>query len=422
MRTSFSLFQGTHDVKVGYEYVNAARISRVWSTSGLRANFANGVPTSVNTYLVQVTQFGHDLRRRHRRAVPVPGRRARLVHPGSMDADSQARAESRLALRDELELPAGHLPPDTQFFPGACFDKIDGAVVQGRVAAIQPGLRPHGRRPNGAQIRGEPLQPADQHQHHRAAEPCRDASTTSARGATRTTTASRRSTRSDRRPDTCSPASTRVRRRSAAPGVERVHRRDPAPAAAEHRVLGGYTHKQTRRNIGQTDTVQTWSRGARPSPSPEVNSGETVQVWRRGTANSAILFYNSEDLDTDYHGGDITLNKRMSNRWSMMGGASWGKVTAKTRGGIRSNPHILNYFDDETCSRAPTAPGRIGCRVCTSCRTGSRQAGRGSIRPAPRRDDGHRDQPDHHACRRATRRSACASSATRGSRPSPGSI
>ena len=112
VRTSMSFFKGTHDVKVGYEYVNGARISRIWSTSGLRANFANGVPTSVNTYLVQVTQFRHDLRRRHRRAVPVPCRRARLLHPGSLDADAQARAESRPALRDELELPAGDLPAD----------------------------------------------------------------------------------------------------------------------------------------------------------------------------------------------------------------------------------------------------------------------------------------------------------------------
>ena len=44
---------------------DATRTSRFWSTSGLRANFANGVPTSVNTYLVQVTQsdttYGADI-------------------------------------------------------------------------------------------------------------------------------------------------------------------------------------------------------------------------------------------------------------------------------------------------------------------------------------------------------------------------
>lgn len=72
-----------------------------------------------------------------------------------------------------------------------------------------------------------------------------------------------------------------------------------------------------------------------------------MNVWRRGTAASANLFYNSPESDTDYHGADITLNKRMSNRWSMMGGASWGHVKAKTRGGNRNDPHILNYFDSD---------------------------------------------------------------------------
>jgi hypothetical protein len=75
-------------------------------------------------------------------------------------------------------------------------------------------------------------------------------------------------------------------------------------------------------------------------------------VWRRGTAASANLFYNSDELDTNYHGGDITINKRLSNRWSLMGGGSWGKVTAKTRGGNRNDPHIINYFDQDVLAGA----------------------------------------------------------------------
>ena len=42
----------------------------------------------------------------------------------------------------------------------------------------------------------------------------------------------------------------------------------------------------------------------------------------------------------------------MSNRWALMAGATWGKVTQRTRGGLRSDPHILNYFDDETLATA----------------------------------------------------------------------
>src|SRR5262245_43635248 len=84
----------------------------------------------------------------------------------------------------------------------------------------------------------------------------------------------------------------------------------------------------------------------------EVTSQEVVQVWRRGTANSARLFFNSPESDTNYHGGEITVNKRMSNKWALMSGASWGRVTSRTRGGLRSDPHILNYYDAETLAAA----------------------------------------------------------------------
>jgi hypothetical protein len=95
----------------------------------------------------------------------------------------------------------------------------------------------------------------------------------------------------------------------------------------------------------QTDTAQTLASWGAPITVQEVTSGETVQVWRRGTSQSALLFNNSPDGDVNYHGGDITVNKRMSNRWSLIAGGSWGKTTAKTRGGVRSDPHVLNYFD-----------------------------------------------------------------------------
>ena len=90
----------------------------------------------------------------------------------------------------------------------------------------------------------------------------------------------------------------------------------------------GYTHKQTRRNIGETNTRPDLASWGAPITVTEVTSGEAVQVWRRGTATSANLFYNSPELDTDYHGGDITVNKRMSNRWSLMGGAIVGQGDA----------------------------------------------------------------------------------------------
>ena len=37
---------------------------------------------------------------------------------------------------------------------------------------------------------------------------------------------------------------------------------------------------------------------------------------------------------------------------SMMAGASWGTVTQRRRGGLRSDPHVVNYFDRETLASA----------------------------------------------------------------------
>ena len=247
-----SWFQGRHDVKVGYEYVNAARISRFWSTSGLRSNFANGTPTSVNTYVVQVTQsdttYGADIDELFRFRADEHG----LLRSGSMDAGSQARSESRLAVRDELELPARDLPARHAVLPGRVLRQGRGAVLQRRVSALQPGLRRDGRRPDGAQVCREPLQPADQHQHDRAVEPCCRRQ--------RPAVVERREPRPhspDERGGTvtriCVPRRERsLRGRSAPPRVQRVHRRNSAAAAAEHGLVGGL-HAQADQTEHQRD-------------------------------------------------------------------------------------------------------------------------------------------------------------------------
>ena len=173
VRTTFSWFRGSHDIKGGYEYVNATRTSRFWSTSGLRANFANGVPTSVNTYLVQVTQsnttYGADIAELFR---------YRANEHGLFIQDRWTPIRKlvlNLGLRYETN--SSYQPatcrPETQFFAGGMLRQGDRAVVQVVLAALQPGLRPDRRRPDGAEVRGQPLQPAAQHQHHRAAEPDR---------------------------------------------------------------------------------------------------------------------------------------------------------------------------------------------------------------------------------------------------------
>jgi hypothetical protein len=53
---SISLFTGKHDVLVGYQYVLGGARERAFSTSGMRAVYTNGIPSSVNTYNVPIAQ------------------------------------------------------------------------------------------------------------------------------------------------------------------------------------------------------------------------------------------------------------------------------------------------------------------------------------------------------------------------------
>ena len=60
----------------------------------------------------------------------------------------------------------------------------------------------------------------------------------------------------------------------------------------------------------------------------ELNSGEVVTVYDlhptlRGRFDN--LYDNYEEINTNFNGVDLTLNKRLSNRWMVMGSASFGK-------------------------------------------------------------------------------------------------
>jgi len=111
-------------------------------------------------------------------------------------------------------------------------------------------------------------------------------------------------------------------------------------------VSAVYARKETRDNIGNINTAAPPSSWIGPLTVTEVQSGQTVQVWNRGTTASAFLNYNSPDLDLTYNGFDVSLNKRMSNRWSMTGGGSFGRARVRTRGGNRNDPNITESAFD----------------------------------------------------------------------------
>ena len=347
VRSSMSFFKGAHDVKVGYEYVNAARISRVWSTSGLRAQFSNGVPASVNTYLVQVTNsettYGADINELYRFRADEHGFfvQDRFTPFRKLVLNMGLRYETSSSFQ-----PAT-CRPDTQFLGGACFDKVTAPSFKD----ISPRFNlVYDLSGNGRTALKFAANRYNQPINISIVERLNPVSIVSDQR-------SWSDSNNDKIPqlNEIGPSPGYV-----FPGVNsRYEDGLKRPVSNEYTVeiqhqlpqnivlSTGYTHKQTRRNIGQRNTAADLASWGSPITVTEPLSGEVVQVWRRGTSASANLFYNSPESDTDYHGADITLNKRLSNRWSMMGGASWGKVTAQTRGGNRNDPHILNYYDSD---------------------------------------------------------------------------
>jgi hypothetical protein len=54
--------------------------------------------------------------------------------------------------------------------------------------------------------------------------------------------------------------------------------------------------------------------------------------------------------DTDYKGVEVSVSKRMSRRWSLLSGASFGRARTASRGGNRNDPNVLAAFDDNPLS------------------------------------------------------------------------
>jgi len=94
----------------------------------------------------------------------------------------------------------------------------------------------------------------------------------------------------------------------------------------------GYTRRETRRNIGFRNMavpLETYI----PLRVTEVNSGKQVTVYNQAPALRGRvdnLYDNAPTSDTNYNGADLTVNKRLSNRWAVTGGASFGKTTGDT--------------------------------------------------------------------------------------------
>jgi hypothetical protein len=92
-------------------------------------------------------------------------------------------------------------------------------------------------------------------------------------------------------------------------------------------ISGGYTRREKRNQLGVRNMAVPTSTYQQLTV-VERNSGQTVTVFNqdpalRGRVDN--LWDNDTEMDSTYNGGDITVSKRLSNRWMMTGGVSMGE-------------------------------------------------------------------------------------------------
>ena len=332
---SLSYFSGRHDVKFGYQYMKAGEVSSGWSTSGMRAVYRNDIPDSVNTYNTPVSFDEWDRDQAvfiQDKWTPVP------------------KLTLNMGLR--LDTNYGWQPATCQettpFLEGHCFAEVKGApdfkALAPRVSAVYD-LFGDGRTALkfAASRFNQPLG-------------------MSLVVRVNPTGATPGSAVSDTRAWTvCKPGQTSAcdLNRDLIPQLNELgpssgfifgnsNRYSPDlewPIANEYTlelqrqlpgnmVLSvGYTRRETRRNIGSKNLAVPTSSYI-PLKVTEVNSGREVVVYNQAPALRGqfdVLWDNFAEEDTTYNGGDVTLNKRMSNHWSFTGGISVGKTVGDTQ-------------------------------------------------------------------------------------------
>lgn len=108
-------------------------------------------------------------------------------------------------------------------------------------------------------------------------------------------------------------------------------------------VSAGYYYRGHRDMIGSTN-VAVPRESYQPIEVTEVVSGRRVTVFNQNPAMRGqfdVLWSNQPEQNRNFHGVDLTVRKSMSNRWMVMGSASWGRSDIDIAGTVdRNNPNF----------------------------------------------------------------------------------
>ncbi|HUR32950.1 MAG TPA: carboxypeptidase regulatory-like domain-containing protein [Vicinamibacterales bacterium] len=349
---SVGYFTGRHDIRFGYQFMTAVQKSSIWSTSGMRAVYRNGRPDSVNTYNVPITSTST--------RIPVayePSYRDQGLYVQDKWTPAR-RLTVNVGLRWESNYgwqPAS-CQVQTTFVNQQCFGEISGApdfkALAPRASVVYD-IFGDGR--TALKFAASRYDQPITLQNVLRLNPLGATSDTRVW----TVCAAGQTTGCDLNGDLTPQVNELGVSSGFAFGVN--NRYDEGlkwPVSNEYSlefqrqipgnmvVSVGYTHRETRRNIGSRN-VAVPTDSYIPLVVTEANSGRQVTVYNQAPGlrgRNDILWDNYEELNSDFNGADFSVNKRLSHHWSVTGGASFGKTEGDTAGVASdlNNPNFLN--------------------------------------------------------------------------------
>lgn len=110
-------------------------------------------------------------------------------------------------------------------------------------------------------------------------------------------------------------------------------------------VVGtGYFYRAYRDQVGNRNLLVT-PESYRKITVTEAITGRQVTLYDQDPATRGrfdVVYYNTPEMDRTYHGVDLTVQKRMANRWMLMGSINYGKNDG-SMGGDLNNPNNAEF-------------------------------------------------------------------------------
>ena len=332
---SVGYFTGRHDIRFGYQFMTAVQKSSIWSTSGMRAVYRNGRPDSVNTYNVPITSTSS--------RIPVAYEPSYRDHGVYIQDKWTPARKLTLNLGLRFETTYGWQPAacqvETTFVPAQCFPEIKGAPdFKALVPRASVVYDVFGDGKTALKFAASRYDQPITLQNVLRLNPLGATSDTRVW----TVCAAGQTSGCDLNGDLVPQLNELGVSSGFTFGAN--NRYDPDlqwPNSTEYSlefqrqipgnvvVSLGYTRRETRRNIGAKNVAVPLESYV-PLAVIEANSGKAVTVHNQAPAlrgRTDILWDNFPELETTFNGTDMTVNKRLSHRWSLTGGASFGRTT-----------------------------------------------------------------------------------------------